>query len=186
MKNNQLILPFVEAFYQLSKEKKILTKSLSLAKATLISLSETNFIDFLSNYNIDLVKKSQALEKIYQKNTLFINWILVLIEKKVVRNLDLILSKFIQFYNLENKIIEGKIFSARKLNNKQMQKITNTIKTKWKKEIYLEAKLDAELIGGVKLMIGDNVWDNSILKKLNDLTEELVNKKGMIVIDGKY
>lgn len=186
MKNNQLILPFVEAFYQLSKEKKILKKSLLLAKETLKSLSETNFVDFLANYNIDLKNKDQALQKIYKKNTLFINWMLVLIEKKVVRNLDFILNKFIQFYNLEYKIVEGKIFSARKLNDNQIKKITNTIKNKWKKEIYLDARIDAELIGGVKLIIGDNVWDNSILKKLNDLTEELVNKKGMIVIDGKY
>ncbi|BDV03402.1 MAG: hypothetical protein HPPSJP_1230 [Candidatus Hepatoplasma scabrum] len=186
MKNNQTLLPFVDAFYQLAKEQKKLKKSLILVKQTLESLDQTNFVNFLANYNIELETKKKVLQKIYHKDLLFINWILVLIEDKVVRSLDFILRKFIQIYNFEYKIVEGQIFSARKLNNNQIKKITDAIKNKWQKKIYLEAKIDAELIGGAKIIVGDNVWDNSILKKLNDLTEELVNKKGLITLDGKY
>lgn len=186
MKNNQNILPFVEAFYQLAKEQKNLNKTILLIKETLQAVLNTNFIDFLADYNLDLENKKKALDKIYKKEQLFINWILVLIENKIVRKFDFILKKFIQIYNNENKIVEGNIYFAHKKNLKDLNKITNIISKKWAKKVYLDAKIDGELIGGVKLIVGDNVWDNSILKKLNDLTEELINKKGLITLDGEY
>lgn len=186
MKNNQNILPFVEAFYQLAKEQKNLNKTILLIKETLQAVLDTDFVDFLSDYNLDLESKKKVLDKIYKKEQLFINWILVLIENKIVRKFDFILKKFIQIYNSENKIVEGYIYFAHKKNLKDLTKITNVISKKWAKKVYLDAKIDAELIGGVKLIINDNVWDNSILKKLNDLTEELINKKGLITLDGEY
>jgi F0F1-type ATP synthase delta subunit len=73
MKNNQNILPFVEAFYQLAKEQKNLNKTILLIKETLQAVLNTNFIDFLADYNLDLENKKKALDKIYKKEQLFIN-----------------------------------------------------------------------------------------------------------------
>lgn len=64
------------------------------------------------------------------------------------------------------------VFSSSVLSKKQEEKVIKIINSKFGIE-HVQFKVDEELIGGIKVKIGDEVLDLSLQNKLNDLTKAL-------------
>lgn len=62
-----------------------------------------------------------------------------------------------------------KVTSAQPLTDAQKKEITANLKTKFGKEVVLLEKVDAGLLGGIILRIGDRVYDGSVQGKFQTL-----------------
>ena len=78
------------------------------------------------------------------------------------------------YYSKENKLF-GTIYSVRKLDNKTIENIETAIESQLNRKVKLENKLDEELIGGVKVVVNNNIWDGSYKTKLKDLRTDLLS-----------
>lgn len=79
----------------------------------------------------------------------------------------------------KNQIVRGEIFSVGKISSEGEKILTDFLQEKeqvLKKKIQAEFKEDKSLLGGLKLKIGDEVWDASWKRKLGILTENLRNE----------
>ncbi|BDV02164.1 MAG: hypothetical protein HPAVJP_0530 [Candidatus Hepatoplasma vulgare] len=176
MKNN--LEAYVKSIYELGKETKSLSLFIGYAKS-LDNLFKTDqdFLDFLSDPNIKIEKKENFLNSIFQskKSLFFKNWLLILIEKRLIRRLDLMLLRFINLYNKENEILEGVIWTTHKLSQKEISEIKKSFEKKFKKNVFLINKIDLSLLSGIRVEIESNIWENSMKSNLDLMLDKLLN-----------
>ena len=57
------------------------------------------------------------------------------------------------------------------------EKITETLKSKFRKEIILDEIIDQKIIGGIVIRVGDLIIDASLAKDLKNIKEKLLISK---------
>ena len=72
-------------------------------------------------------------------------------------------------------IIDGIVETAFPMTDDQLSELTATLSRKYGKTVRLEVQVDAELIGGVRVLIGDDVIDTSVRGKLHAMAASLKN-----------
>lgn len=86
----------------------------------------------------------------------------------------MLVQDFIDIYYATNGILFGTVYSARPLSESQMAKIEKAVSDKSQQKTKLQNKIDSSLIGGIKVVIDDEVWEDSVKSKLNDLKASLL------------
>ena len=122
------------------------------------------------------IKKKEVLVQIFGKSIsdLTLKFISILCEKGRESLLEEILQQFILQYNLHKGIQEASITTTVALNadlRKEFEQLVRKISGK--PEVVLVEKIDPDLIGGFKLMVGDRMIDDSISGKLHSLKRQL-------------
>jgi F-type H+-transporting ATPase subunit delta len=81
-----------------------------------------------------------------------------------------IIKKFTEIYNKENGIVKAKVFTSREMDESSVQEIAKVIKEKYAaEEVELEMTVDKKLKGGIKIVVGEEILDNSIAGRLTSL-----------------
>ncbi len=70
-------------------------------------------------------------------------------------------------------VLEAKIVSAFALEGRQLKKLIDDLEQKIKRKIKARVSIDPELIGGVKVEIGDEILDASVRGKLEAMAVAL-------------
>ena len=79
--------------------------------------------------------------------------------------------------------VEVLLTAAQPPNQESIDLIVNRLKALLGKDVDLQVDVDSELIGGVKLRIGDTVYDASVANRLVRLKDELLSKTGQQLRD---
>ncbi len=109
-------------------------------------------------------------------------------QKKIIRGALLLLKKngqlteanalvekFTALYDEKNQIARAHISSRKKLTDKDIHEIQAMIKEKHgAKEVIIDEMQDESLLGGVKIKVGDTLYDGTLKTKLNQLKESLI------------
>ena len=69
--------------------------------------------------------------------------------------------------------LDAKISSAYPLDDTQRNHVVNLLSSRFKRKINATVIVDAELIGGIKVEVGDKVWDASVRGKLQTMAVTL-------------
>ena len=80
---------------------------------------------------------------------------------------------FEQLKSQHEGILEANIVSAFEMNNRQLSKLVSDLEKKFERKIVAKVQVDPELIGGVKVEIGDEIFDASIRGKLEAMANAL-------------
>jgi F-type H+-transporting ATPase subunit delta len=111
------------------------------------------------------------------------NEVIIVIEKYVenlkkqgfLNRVEDIIKKFTEIYNIENGVVSAKIFTSREMEDSSVEEIAEVIKEKYQaEEVELEMIVDKELKGGIKIVVGEEILDNSIAGRLVKLRGALV------------
>ena len=70
-------------------------------------------------------------------------------------------------------VIEANIASAYPLQDQQLEQIVNMLAKRYNKKISPTVGVDSELIGGIKVQVGDKVWDASVRGRLQEMATAL-------------
>ncbi len=134
------------------------------------------YINILGSYAIDTKEKLALVEKTFANKIeeCLKNFIFLLVEKKRAKYLIPSLKRLISLINEEKDIHEGIAYSVSKLTAKQLKDIEATTSKTLGLKVTLVNKLDSELISGIKVVVGDQVIDNSIATKIQNLRQQLL------------
>lgn len=69
--------------------------------------------------------------------------------------------------------VDAKISSAFPMDDAQRNQVVNLLSTRFKRKINATVTVDPELIGGVKVEVGDKVWDASVRGRLQTMAATL-------------
>ena len=85
-------------------------------------------------------------------------------------------ASFIDQYRSYKHILTAVVTSANGLDAATKQKVLDLVKAQLNGEVELVEKIDANIIGGFILKIGDKQLDKSVARQLSNLKKELTNK----------
>ena len=175
MRNIKAASRYAKALMDLSLE----TKKTDDVYADIVSLSETikgstELQTVLNSPIINGAKKQEIFNSLFagKFNELSINYINLLVGKKREALLPEISTQFILQYKLYKNIVTAEVTSAVKLTPELTKKVLTLVKHDGEVEII--EKIDASLIGGFIVKVGDKQIDASIAKKFKDLRKEII------------
>ncbi len=134
--------------------------------------TQPDFKYFVLNPEVKTEVKKEVLKKLLenQVNPVLVNFFMLLLEKGRIKQLPGILDEYVRLADRKRNILNMTIISAIPLSEEQI----NKIKDKYT-GIYgaaaatVNVSVDAGLIGGVKVVIGDKVIDGSVKGRLESL-----------------
>ncbi len=156
---------YVQALLDIGLEENLIDQFYTNAKLV-ISLERTNpkFIVLLASYNIDNDIKHEIVKKTLVKNCheLFINFISLLIDTNKINYLILICKSFVTDVDFKNGRHHGIVYSTIALSQSKIKEIESIISIKLAKKIILNNLIDKQLLGGIRVEVGDFVIDQSV------------------------
>lgn len=177
--NDHSSFAYVKALYDLGVENKLLGIYYKAAKEFAEVIDDgVEIIDFLSSWELSYDKKYQFLSEIFTTKNYeyFINWIMILIKNRKIKQFKKILEKFIHLYHLNHNVLEGTIWTTYPLSKEEISKIESIITKKYNKKTFLMNKLDRDIICGIKIEVGNNFWENNVLNSLNQMIDNLMRE----------
>jgi len=95
-----------------------------------------------------------------------------LIEKKPRHYID-ILENYKRLVRLEVEKRHARIESATELSSDASTRITKNLQKKYGKDVTTEFVVNPELLGGMRIRVGSDVWDGSVRNRLERLQQQL-------------
>lgn len=100
----------------------------------------------------------------------------LLADKRLLSKSGAILSKVQSLIDIDTGITRVTVSSPRKLEKSSISEITEALKKRYgSKEVVLSEVLAEDLIGGIKIEVGDEVIDASLKGKVKKLQDHLIN-----------
>ena len=103
------------------------------------------------------------------------NFVRVLIDNERLQVLPEIRDLFVELKNEQEGVLEAKIASAFPLDDATLKTLTADLEGKFKARMEVSVSVDPELIGGVRITVGDEVIDASVRGKLANMAAALKN-----------
>lgn len=176
MNNNTLANRYAEALLSIAKEKGLNTQFRNYVKELVSAINENDeLIQILSSSFISKEEKKEIITKVLSTCPYvdIVSLAFIIIDNRREKYFLPILKEFISLSNEEDNIAEGYVYVAEKLNKNQLEDVRKAISKKLNKEVFLYQKIDQTLIGGIKVVISDYVFDASIKHKLESLKNSL-------------
>lgn len=176
--NDVVVKVYSQAFFDLSSEK----NKLDIHKKDLKYIVEvfnenTELHNLLNNPIISNEDKRELISKIFVDIDLDSkNLLKVLIDNKRFTVLEDLVRDFNKKYNYANNILEGVVYSTRKLDDVEFKNLENALNKKFDKKVELTNIIDESLIGGLSIYVDGKRIDNSIKNRLDSLKARLLKE----------
>ena len=106
----------------------------------------------------------------YCENSTFLNFLAELLNKKRINLIDSISDEYSKINNSLKNELAIKIIVANKLDDKQIDDIVNKYKKMYNANtINYTVEIDESIIGGVKVAVGNTIYDSSIDTQLKSI-----------------
>lgn len=141
--------------------------------------NEIETAKFLESYFISNEEKYKVIDESLRSINLpnFTNFIKLLTEKHLISKYKDIVKEAIVLLNESLNIDDGFVYSTSKLSEEKMNEIELVISKKLNQKVELKNIIDPRLIGGIKVVVHDHVFDGSIKHKIENLKENLKERR---------
>ncbi len=98
-----------------------------------------------------------------------------LAKKGMLGQADTVMDEYRKIYNRTNGIVEATVTLTARLPEATRLELREALKKKYKaREVHMLEKVDQRLIGGMKVRVGDEVFDASVQNSLKQLQAQLL------------
>ena len=119
---------------------------------------------------IEIIKNS-----LKQFEPLIVEFVSVLIQYNQTHNLLDVIARFNNMANTTSSVSKVEITTAEKLNDSDLEYVSQAIYNKLNTNQKISIKTDANMIGGIKLRVGNKIFDNSVSYQIKQLKKTLHN-----------
>ena len=84
-----------------------------------------------------------------------------------------VLQDYQRLLRLEQEKRHAVIESASPLNRSVGDQVVDNLKSRYGDDLDIEFRTNPELLGGMRIKIGDDVWDGSVRSRLRQLQEQI-------------
>ena len=172
MENKQLIKKYALSLYEIGKNENILDeiqKGVEVVKSLYRSSSTFRYL-LLTKKIAEQDKKKILLDTLKDSCSKYVlELIFIIIDRGDIKSLSGIIDRFFITMNSESGIIPVRIITSTALGNEEMESLIQSIESKLNKKISAKNEVDPNIIGGIKLMVGNKVVDGSISHQLRKI-----------------
>lgn len=167
------------ALFSLAEEEKKLNQYKTQSVSLIESFKENaEYITVMNTKSIHADKKHEMIQKAFKgfdKN--LVNFMFVLSDRSKFHLITPVLEKLVKLINNKLRINEGYIYTVELLTKAELAKITKRTETLLNKKLTLINKVDKELISGYKIVVGDELIEDTVMLRLEELKNQLLERK---------
>ncbi|MDL4839146.1 F0F1 ATP synthase subunit delta [Aquibacillus rhizosphaerae] len=177
MSNVEVSKRYADALFQIGKEKNQLEQfeaQLQIVKEVFMNNKELSA--FLEHPRVAKEKKKQLIKDSFQGFSSDVNNLLhLLVDRHSEHAVTSIVGHFVSLVQDAKGIAEAKVYSIRELTDDERQHLSNVFAKKLNKtELKIVNVVDPTILGGVKIKVGNTIYDGSIKGKLDRLERNIV------------
>ncbi len=168
--------PYAKALFGLAQEKNQIESWLGGLEKLAAVMQDQKVIALIEHPETDASEKAKVLADLVGLNEGGLtNFVAVLAEQKRLPVLPEVYAQYQDLALALNNTKSAVIYSAYELTPQQLADLTATLKERFDSDLVVTTQVDPELIGGVKVEVGDQVLDLSVQAKLNALYTTMTN-----------
>ena len=167
---------YARALFLSSKDKNIMDAAFGQLEDLREYLSkDRSLLDFLSSPNIEMTNKRDAVREVFTDrfDRLVVEFLVVLVEKGRMSHLEEVIDEFIRLVEAEKGIARATIVTAVPLTAVEKADLADRLATKTGLTIELEERVDESILGGMIVILHDEIIDGSVRYGLDLLREKL-------------
>ena len=167
---------YAEALYSLKRDSNtLLDTQKEVKELKKVFVENPDFVILLDSSYKSLEEKEQIIDStLVGVDTEIKNLIKIVVQNHRSRFLVEIFDVFNSLVNEYRGVTEGLVYSTEKLSEAQLKKLNETISSIEKRPTELKNIIDPSLIGGVKVVINDHIYDGSVKHHIEDLRLSLL------------
>jgi len=167
--------PYAVAAYKLGREQKTLAKWSEMLGFAAAVASDVQMKAYIQDPKAVSSELQDAFLKVCgdKLNEEGKNMIKVLVEYNRMDILPAIASAFEELKAQDEGVLDAQIFAAAKPSAAEVKDLVKRLEIKFGKKIEASVSVDSELIGGIKIIVGDTVIDASVKGQLQNLAYTL-------------
>jgi F-type H+-transporting ATPase subunit delta len=166
------------ALFQLAKEHKLLDQLEDEIRVVREVVSENKDLDaVLKSRRVTMEEKKQLIKQAFSTvNPYLQNTLVLLVERHREDQILYVADQFIELANDEKGVADATVTSVRPLTDEETKALSSVFAAKsGKKSLRIENIVDSNLLGGIKLRIGNRIYDGSLQGKLERLERKLLS-----------
>jgi len=168
---------YADALFDLGNEKNTLDQYVEELITVKEVFSDNEQLDtFLKHPSVKNSTKKQMLEEAFNGlHVDIVNTLKLLVERDRTEMVIRMIDHFIQLVNDKNGIAEAKVFSVRELSKPEQEELQATFARRFNKQgIHLVNIVDPHLLGGMKVQVGNTIFDGTVKNKLRRIERNIV------------
>lgn len=164
--------PYAEAVFRLALESKDLSQWSKILQIAAEIAQDDQIKLLVGNPLVSAMQLSELILEIGGKKFTqeARNFIKLMVENKRIHVMPQVMELFEQLKAQHEGVLEAKIITAFKLESGQLDKLVTDLEKKFNRKVEAQVSVDPEIIGGVKVEIGDEIFDASVRGKLEAMT----------------
>lgn len=167
---------YADALFQLGKEKDTLNKfeeEFNVVREVFENNAELN--TFLMHPQINNEKKKQLLSVAFKgMQADVVNTLKLLVDRHRIAIIPTVIEHFTQLVNDAKGIAEATVYSVRALSDAEKNQLATTFsKRLHKTSIKLTNIVDTSILGGIKIRVGNTIYDGTIGGKLKRIERNI-------------
>ena len=174
---SQVAKRYAEALFQLAQQKQVIDE-VSNDFDELIKVIETTpeLLSLLSSPKFSIERKKQIVAEIFASaSPIVVNTLQLLIDKKRVDEVKSLANEYKLLASGALGSAEATVYSTRELTDSEKNEISTAFaKLVGKEKLIIKNVIEPSLLGGVRVQIGNYIFDNTVANKLEGLKRTLV------------
>ena len=153
-----------------------------------LAAGDPGFAAFLANPLIDPERRAGSLEKMLrgEASDLLVDALQVINRKGRIALLPQIAAAYVARHDTLRGVVEVRVASAVPLAGDQRERLRAAVKARTGRTPRLVESVDAELLGGLVIRIGDRKADATIATRLRTLSEALLARASREIVRGTH
>ncbi|MEI3611955.1 F0F1 ATP synthase subunit delta [Pseudogracilibacillus sp. SO30301A] len=160
---------YADALFQLASENNKVDKLISeLQLVKTVFKDDKNIINFLNHPRVKNEDKMKLIDEAFKQNDKdVVNTLKILVERHRIDTITSIVHAFVEQYNEANGIAAADVYSVRALSEEEQTNIEASLKKQLdKKSVLINNIVDPSVLGGLRIRVGNTIYDGSISGKL--------------------
>ncbi|QKS72750.1 F0F1 ATP synthase subunit delta [Paenalkalicoccus suaedae] len=178
MRRDPIGFRYASALFDLTREQNSLDQTLEELKAVQTAMTDTNLLDevFRHPKMTDEQKKSIIKDAFSGKvSTPVVNLLQLLIDNKRESLFTSIVESYQTLTYEQQGIAEATVYTAKELTEEEKEAIAVTFARRASKaKLFIHNVVDKDVIGGIKVRIGDTVYDGTVANQLERIHSRMV------------
>jgi F-type H+-transporting ATPase subunit delta len=164
-------------FDLLIEENKVEQNYLDLQVIAKTITENTDMVKLVNHPQVTKNDKKSLIQTIYSEvDPILLNFLYVLIDNRRLHQIKEISDRFVVLYKEYNQILTVKVVTSIPLTEKQKNELNIRLTRKYHKMVEITNEIDPTVMGGMRLMIKDEIIDDTVSNRLSSLKSYVLNQ----------
>lgn len=168
---------YAVALFQIAKEQNLINQlEEELRIVNEVFTNDNELLSFLAHPKMTKDAKSALIANAFVSLSSSVqNTVMLMVERHRTDEVTAMAQEFIELANEENSVADATVYTVRPLTESEMEAVSSSFAAKiGKRNLRITNITDTNILGGIKLQIGNRIYDGTISGKLGRLSKQLL------------